>query len=676
MWTDEIHIHEAATPSLKKNVEHILIDQYDHLPLLKPGRQKVYCDTEEAINQRCEELLSVIASSPAGTKTVLSTDIEWFVEKGEDGKPRAKVGQSHVDALAIGTWKGITIFKLTQFNGKSLPARLEELLQSPRVVFVGLGISGDLKRMITQWKLSKLASNTKNKTAFLDLGEEAMRKGLIKKASISLATLVAFLLRKRLVKDDSLRFGPWDADTLSQALIEYLACDIEAGLLLWRILSKAMNVGLPVPVPIPELLVDIRSGKTVIARGILAKKQPNSVRLETPDGKRTPAIDLYRTRALVEITDVILPGHKLPFLPSSTFADYQKANKLPFQTVVNLSTLTTRAAQPPLALTDAHIDSSKAAEDPMTSIPSAPMDILGPGVDVAASTSMLDLLASACEEAGEAGLLDELDDDQSLDEEGEKTPDEEASEPPATFTPSQFVVQPSEQSTVGTHVREDNFHEYDGILKLLPKKHSAFKPAARDISLILCAPDAGDVERANRVLAEYGTSYEQMCAAGLRGKFQNSVRVYALPAEEQAARADIWFNAYKDVVCSKDKKNGILFKKTEARDRFASFKNKILKGFLQDPPGVSMYYLMGKGSDGLYRYRCIRSTSGLEGYHKELKRTTSPAGASPALTASLMTNSRHRHNIIVSQLASHSWLSSCKAGWYEEHDWESLSRAL
>jgi len=39
-------------------------------------------------------------------------------------------------------------------------------------------------------------------------------------------------------------------------------------------------------------------------------------------------------------------------------------------------------------------------------------------------------------------------------------------------------------------------------------------------------------------------------------------------------------------------------------------------GFLSNPPDVPMYMEVGKGKHGLVKYRCMRTSSALEGYHQ------------------------------------------------------------
>ncbi|KAJ7750416.1 hypothetical protein DFH07DRAFT_941871 [Mycena maculata] len=62
----------------------------------------------------------------------------------------------------------------------------------------------------------------------------------------------------------------------------------------------------------------------------------------------------------------------------------------------------------------------------------------------------------------------------------------------------------------------------------------------------------------------------------------------------------------------------------------------VRKGYLSDPPDISLYHLMGKDRDGLNLYRTTRGTNSLEGgFHKN---------ASPELAECLLLNWISRHN--------------------------------
>jgi hypothetical protein len=49
----------------------------------------------------------------------------------------------------------------------------------------------------------------------------------------------------------------------------------------------------------------------------------------------------------------------------------------------------------------------------------------------------------------------------------------------------------------------------------------------------------------------------------------------------------------------------------------------VRKGYLSDPPDVPMYMPLRTLKTGLVEYRCLRTTSALEGYHTHLRQVAS-----------------------------------------------------
>ena len=62
-------------------------------------------------------------------------------------------------------------------------------------------------------------------------------------------------------------------------------------------------------------------------------------------------------------------------------------------------------------------------------------------------------------------------------------------------------------------------------------------------------------------------------------------------------------------------------------DHESIFKTQISyvqQGFLSDPPGMTMYYKKSTSKTGFVFYRCLRSTSPLEGHHMQLRASRDP----------------------------------------------------
>ena len=88
----------------------------------------------------------------------------------------------------------------------------------------------------------------------------------------------------------------------------------------------------------------------------------------------------------------------------------------------------------------------------------------------------------------------------------------------------------------------------------------------------------------------------------------------------------------------------------------------IRKGCLSDHPDVNYYYAVGITKDGYPKYRCIRGTSPLEGYHHHLRLLVAQSCLSPRLLISLLRCFNYRWNNDMA--ADNGDLPSFYHGWY------------
>jgi hypothetical protein len=109
-------------------------------------------------------------------------------------------------------------------------------------------------------------------------------------------------------------------------------------------------------------------------------------------------------------------------------------------------------------------------------------------------------------------------------------------------------------------------------------------------------------------------------------------------------RLETLFNAYADIQCSTKKSRGSFFS-DEAKEMVQHLLETVRKGYLSDPSGISLYYLMGKDRDGLNIYRTIRGTNSVEGgVHMAIRRIFGSLQASPELAECLIINWILRRN--------------------------------
>lgn len=81
------------------------------------------------------------------------------------------------------------------------------------------------------------------------------------------------------------------------------------------------------------------------------------------------------------------------------------------------------------------------------------------------------------------------------------------------------------------------------------------------------------------------------------------------------------YHLFRAVICPK---SGKLFYQADHVKIFETAIGYVRQGYLSDVPGMNYYVPVGKYSTGLVKYRCLRSTSALEGYHLHLRMLLSP----------------------------------------------------
>jgi hypothetical protein len=197
----------------------------------------------------------------------------------------------------------------------------------------------------------------------------------------------------------------------------------------------------------------------------------------------------------------------------------------------------------------------------------------------------------------------------------------------------------------------------DRLFRLLPKKHSAFKAFAHDFSEAIFIRDSDDEARVRAALEAKGISWEYAKRAKASALYRR-IRRYIPPSHILYARLKALFEAYKDMVCSIGKGRKRRFFSPQAWEMAQRLLDLALRGLLSDPPGISLYFLMGHDRDGLPLYRTIRGTSSTEGgVHMAIRRVFGSLQASPELAEALLLNWILRHNKKV-VLTSHTLINS------------------
>ncbi|KAJ6623779.1 hypothetical protein B0H10DRAFT_2213147 [Mycena sp. CBHHK59/15] len=151
-----------------------------------------------------------------------------------------------------------------------------------------------------------------------------------------------------------------------------------------------------------------------------------------------------------------------------------------------------------------------------------------------------------------------------------------------------------------SRVLDDAFHYMDRLLRLLSKKHSTFKAFAHDFSEAIFIRDKSDTLAVRAALEKNNVSWEY--AKRAKGDALNRrIRRYIPERTILLKRLEKLFTAYADIECTVKKSRGAFFS-DEAKEMVVHLLDTMRKGYLSDPNGISLYYLMGKDRDGLNLY--------------------------------------------------------------------------
>jgi hypothetical protein len=194
-----------------------------------------------------------------------------------------------------------------------------------------------------------------------------------------------------------------------------------------------------------------------------------------------------------------------------------------------------------------------------------------------------------------------------------------------------------------SRVLDDAFHFMDRLLRLLPKKHSAFKAFSHDFSEAIFIRDKSDVLAAQAVLKQHGIDWKYAKRAHAPA-LNRRIRRLIPERKTLLQRLETLFAAYADIQCSTKKSRGSFFS-DEAKEMTQHLLDTVRKGYLSDPSGISLYFLMGKDRDGLNIYRTVRGTNSVEGgVHMVIRRIFGSLQASPELAECLIFNWILRRN--------------------------------
>lgn len=100
----------------------------------------------------------------------------------------------------------------------------------------------------------------------------------------------------------------------------------------------------------------------------------------------------------------------------------------------------------------------------------------------------------------------------------------------------------------------------------------------------------------------------------------------------------------------KDSKTGNPLFNNDIWDKAYGILSDVADGLVSDHPDIPMYSIVGKDKDGLIKYRCIRGTNRVEGWHQNVMLAFGAFGAGIQFGDAVLTQYRHRHNIVAGYL--------------------------
>ncbi|KAJ7474233.1 hypothetical protein FB451DRAFT_1398222 [Mycena latifolia] len=651
----ERSFHESMNSSLTKNVEPITA--WTDLPpfTLSSEISTAFLSDSMEIEEAANDVL-LDAAAPGSQLSLVALAIK--TEQRADGPPCLEI-------IQLRTRNKIIVFEVTALTSRSdiLPS-LRAILTNPEILKIGHSIRETLQTIADAFSLPEIGKLAKAKNApVLDLGKYAKLKAVVDDPSLSLHALSGVVLHKSFSLPHNISY-PWSLtpSERNNLLFCEIDCQWQAYIALSRLDSLGLSLQDPQAITHGQPVTLIQACKP-IAEGSIIGHHPGHFDAIMDDHGRMKRINVSASRSLIVISKVLVPGsiHKLHNQTIEWIFTHGA------QAVVSTSQLLTRGDTPPVP---SRVISRAFA------VP-APPDIshdtpeFTPSIPPSSGTFKFenytenDAFESDSDSDAENDFDFDFDDE---DTEFQATPD--IDEMPGidggffhnTFfnddiseeTPENVLMEGvgrtfallQQADKLPSRVLDDAFHYMDRLLRLLSKKHSAFKAFARDFSEAIFIRDQSDESAVRAVLEKHGVDWEYAKRAK-SSTLNRRIRRYIPERTVLLGRLETLFKAYEDIQCSTKKGHGSFFS-DEAKEMVHNLLQTARDGYLSDPPGIPLYYLMGKDRDGLNIYRTVRGTNSLEGgFHMVVRRIFGSLRASPELAECILINWILRRNMRV-----------------------------
>ncbi|KAJ6610745.1 hypothetical protein B0H10DRAFT_2224787 [Mycena sp. CBHHK59/15] len=617
LYTDspqaEREFHESLVASLNENV--VLVTDWTDLPpfQLTPGIQTFFVSDSMEMEAAAHEILQDFGHPTQSQLYLVALAINAEHCPGEP--PRLHI-------IQFRTQNKVYVFKVSSLTSPSdvLPS-LRAILTNTSIIKIGHDIRQTLRTISQACSLPEIekAVNSNN-PPILDIGKYAKLKGLVDTPAASFHDLAGIVLQKCFIIPNSSP-SPW-----SSPAREFLFAEIDC---LWKIftsLSDCDSVGLPLQ-PIQakshgQLVTLVQACKPIAEDSIIGHHD-GYLDVTMDDEGHTKRINVSSSRSLIKLSKVLVPGaiHSL--------------HKQTIEWMGETAPTPVVAPEPAFAVPAPVIPSDTKAEFSLSDPHTIALEHWsgGMGTDFEHGEDKVDF---DFDEAEFEDLLGQIP--------STAQPDSSIESIIEGVDQTWSILQEAVGSeTLPTRILDDTFHFMDRLLRLLSKKHSAFKAFAHDFSEAIFIRDKSDEAAVRTVLEKHGVRWEYAKRA-MAPALNRRIRCYIPGRKVLLGRVEKLFVAYADMCCTTKKNRGSFFSE-EAKEMAKNLLETIRKGYLSDPPRVRLYWLMGKDRDGLNIYRTVRGTNSIEGgFHMTVRRIFGSLRASPELAECLLVNWILRRN--------------------------------
>lgn len=574
----------------------------------------------------------------------VAVDVEWPVKKGLSKK------QAKVAVVQVATHGGaIAIFHIAVMDGR-FPRSLKNLLESPKVLKVGVNIANDATRLRKDWGVTM--------QPIQDLGRIAHRRGLASKVRTSLQDLVALCCGAHLDKDEGARLSDWSVP-LSAEQKAYAALDVFATQRVYHHAMSTQTVRDSTRVRRADELKDLQSDLVIVpakghptplARVMVVDKEGEGEWCELAPGHGTGRTSRQRhilksKRVVVRVLHVYQPVACLMHADKQgrlgrTLQD--AVGQEDYQMLVDVACIRVLAPAPLNPPPPVHT----AEPPPLTSVARGPSG--GPDGDGDESGEEALLSPAGTEEEEQAQRRDErvastlrlmVSEEEVLPEGGEEVGHEAerageggaSDAPPAASSTSTAADDAGSGSgppgaadgyANGRHVKQDVQHWFGRIMETVSKEHGAFSYFAARLSDCTFQVVPEDLERVKAVMVKlHGLEDDQAWRRWLNRNWWAVLKHCRRHIVEPGLLVQRLTRLKALFATIPDAKTRLPFFSATTEGRWAGFIEHAAKGCVSDPDprSVPLYFISGWSRAGLPIYGCSRGTVDLEGYHQKIE---------------------------------------------------------